>query len=168
MNDIILETRGLTKTFMGFRAVSDVDLKVRRGHIHALIGPNGAGKTTVFNLLTRFHAPTAGRILFNGDDITAAKPADIALKGVIRSFQISAVFPHMTALENVRIALMRKLGVSFRFWTSDRTLDRLNDQAMALLDSVGLPSLPTCWWSSWPTAASARWKLPPRLHWNRN
>lgn len=138
MNDIILETRGLTKTFMGFRAVSDVDLKVRRGHIHALIGPNGAGKTTVFNLLTKFHAPTAGRILFNGDDITAAKPADIALKGVIRSFQISAVFPHMTALENVRIALMRKLGVSFRFWTSDRTLDRLNDQAMALLDSVGL------------------------------
>ena len=137
-NDIILETRGLTKEFKGFVAVDHVDLKVRRGTIHALIGPNGAGKTTTFNLLTKFLPPTAGAILFNGQDITHEKPADVARRGIIRSFQISAVFPNLTVLENVRIALQRTLGTSFHFWKPERSLDALNDRALALLDRVDL------------------------------
>jgi len=138
MPDVILETRSLTKEFKGFTAVSDVNLKVERGHIHALIGPNGAGKTTCFNLLTKFLVPTSGQILFNGKDITAAKPAQIARMGVIRSFQISAVFPHLSVLQNVRIGLQRQLGTSFHFWQSERALDRLNERAMALLAEVDL------------------------------
>jgi len=136
--ETILETRNLTKEFKGFTAVSDVSLRVRRGAIHALIGPNGAGKTTCFNLLTKFLEPTSGTILFNGIDITREKPAEIARRGVIRSFQISAVFPHLTALENVRIGLQRQLGTAMHFWRSERSLDVLNDRAMELLDQVGL------------------------------
>ncbi|MBC7780615.1 MAG: ABC transporter ATP-binding protein [Proteobacteria bacterium] len=136
--DLILETRGLTKEFKGFIAVNDVGMRIRRGTIHALIGPNGAGKTTTFNLLTKFHAPTRGTILFNGQDITTEKPAQIARRGIVRSFQISAVFPHLTVLENVRIALQRKLGLSFQFWRSERVLDQLNGRAMELLDAVDL------------------------------
>ena len=138
MSNVILETRNLTKEFKGFTAVSEVNLKVERGHIHALIGPNGAGKTTCFNLLTKFLVPTGGQILFNGKDITAAKPAQIARMGVIRSFQISAVFPHLSVLQNVRIGLQRQLGTSFHFWQSERSLNRLNDRAMALLAEVDL------------------------------
>ena len=138
MSNIILETRHLTKEFKGFTAVSDVNLQVERGHIHALIGPNGAGKTTCFNLLTKFLVPTSGQILFNGRDITAAAPAQIARMGVIRSFQISAVFPHLTVLQNVRIGLQRQLGTSFHFWKSERSLSQLNDRAMALLAEVDL------------------------------
>ena len=138
MSDYILETRNLVKEFKGFVAVNDVSLRVARGQIHALIGPNGAGKTTVFNLLTKFLIPTAGQILFNGEDITAEKPAQIARRGIIRSFQISAVFPHLTVLENVRIGLQRKLGTSFHFWKSEKSLDQLNDRAMQLLDAVDL------------------------------
>jgi branched-chain amino acid transport system ATP-binding protein len=138
MSDIILETRNLTKEFKGFTAVNDVNLQVKRGHIHALIGPNGAGKTTCFNLLTKFLVPTAGHILFNGKDITAAKPAQIARMGVIRSFQISAVFPNLSVLQNVRIGLQRQLGTSFNFWQSERSLSKLNDRAMALLAEVDL------------------------------
>ena len=138
MSDYILETRNLVKEFKGFVAVNDVSLRIARGHIHALIGPNGAGKTTVFNLLTRFLVPTSGQILFNGQDITAEKPAQIARRGIIRSFQISAVFPHLTVLENVRIGLQRQLGTSFHFWKSEKTLDQLNDRAMQLLDAVDL------------------------------
>ncbi len=137
-NDTILETRGLTKEFKGFAAVSNVDLKVRRGSIHALIGPNGAGKTTVFNLLTHFHEPTAGTIHFNGVDITGEKPAQIARRGIVRSFQISATFPHLTVLENVRIGLQRETGTSFHFWKSAKSLDKLNGRAMELLESVDL------------------------------
>ena len=137
-SDIILETRELTKEFKGFVAVAKVNLKVQRGSIHALIGPNGAGKTTCFNLLTKFLTPTAGQILFEGQDITAEAPAHIARRGVIRSFQISAVFPHLTVLENVRVALQRKLGSSFQFWRSDRSLDTLNERAMQLLGQVDL------------------------------
>jgi len=140
MTDSILETRGLSKEFKGFVAVNQVNLRVQRGHIHALIGPNGAGKTTCFNLLTKFLEPSAGQILFNGEDITQDKPAHIARRGVIRSFQISAVFPHLTVLENVRVALQRKLGTSFHFWRSERTLDSLNEQALALLREVDLES----------------------------
>lgn len=138
MADLILETRNLTKEFKGFTAVNDVDLKVQRGHIHALIGPNGAGKTTCFNLLTKFLVPTSGQILFNGKDITGAKPAQIARMGIIRSFQISAVFPHMTVLENVRIGLQRRLGTSFQFWRGERSLESLNGRALELLAEVGL------------------------------
>jgi branched-chain amino acid transport system ATP-binding protein len=136
--ETILEKRGLTKEFKGFVAVDGVNLKVRRGAIHALIGPNGAGKTTVFNLLTKFLPPTAGEIFFDGVDITRDKPADVARRGIIRSFQISAVFPNLTVLENVRIALQRKLGTSFHFWKRERTLEALNGRAMALLERVGL------------------------------
>ncbi|HET7343899.1 MAG TPA: ABC transporter ATP-binding protein [Methylomirabilota bacterium] len=136
--DIILETHGLTKEFRGFVAVRNVSLRVRRSTIHALIGPNGAGKTTCFNLLTHFLTPTAGRIVFNGRDITGSRPADIARLGLVRSFQISAVFPHLTVLENVRIALQRRRGASFDFWRSERTLDALNGRARELLEAVGL------------------------------
>jgi branched-chain amino acid transport system ATP-binding protein len=138
MTDVILETRNLTKEFKGFTAVNDVNLKVQRGHIHALIGPNGAGKTTCFNLLTKFLVPTSGQILFNGRDITMARPAQIARMGIIRSFQISAVFPHLTVLQNVRIGLQRELGTSFHFWKSERSLSRLDERAMALLAEVDL------------------------------
>jgi len=138
MPDVILETRDLTKEFKGFTAVNQVSLQVQRGHIHALIGPNGAGKTTCFNLLTKFLSPSAGRILFNGTDITSQKPAQIARMGIIRSFQISAVFPHLTVLENVRVGLQRALGTSFHFWRSEKTLNQLNDRAMALLAEVDL------------------------------
>lgn len=141
MSDVILETRKLTKEFKGFTAVNQVDLAVRRGSIHALIGPNGAGKTTCFNLLTKFLEPSSGTILFNGHDITAEKPAQVARRGVIRSFQISAVFPHLTVLENVRVGLQRKLGTEFHFWRSERTLDQLNDRVMQLLAEVGLEDL---------------------------
>ena len=138
MADVILETRQLSKEFKGFTAVNGVNLQVERGHIHALIGPNGAGKTTCFNLLTKFLVPTSGQILFNGRDITAAQPAQIARMGIIRSFQISAVFPHLTVLQNVRIGLQRELGTSFHFWRSERSLDRLNERAMELLAEVDL------------------------------
>jgi branched-chain amino acid transport system ATP-binding protein len=134
----ILVTERLGKSFGGFAAVSDVNLKVKRGSLHALIGPNGAGKTTCFNLLTKFLAPSSGRILFNGRDITATRPADVARLGLARSFQISAIFPHLTALENVRVALQRKRGDSFDFWRSKSALTPLNARAMALLEQVGL------------------------------
>src|SRR3954471_7944007 len=138
MADVILETRSLTKEFKGFTAVNNVNLQVRRGHIHALIGPNGAGKTTCFNLLTKFLVPTSGQILFNNRDITATAPAQIARQGIIRSFQISAVFPHLSVLENVRIGLQRALGTSFHFWKSGKTLERLNQRAAELLAEVDL------------------------------
>ncbi|MCK0506651.1 ABC transporter ATP-binding protein [Aromatoleum anaerobium] len=134
----ILETQGLVKEFRGFVAVNDVDLKVRRGHIHALIGPNGAGKTTCFNLLTKFLEPTRGTIRFNGADITREAPQQVARLGMVRSFQISAVFPHLTVLENVRIALQRALGTSFHFWKPGASLKRLDGRAMELLAAVGL------------------------------
>jgi branched-chain amino acid transport system ATP-binding protein len=137
-SSIILETRQLTKTFLGFVAVDSVDLKIQRGHIHALIGPNGAGKTTCFNLLTKFLTPSAGQIFFDGEEITGEKPAGIARRGIIRSFQISAVFPQLSVRDNVRIALQRATGISFHFWRSESSLDHLNPRAMALLDEVGL------------------------------
>ncbi len=134
----IIETRGLTKEFNGFLAVNEVDLCVRRGQIHALIGPNGAGKTTFFNLLTKFLNPTRGSILFEGEDITAAGPAELARRGMVRSFQVSAVFPHLTVLENVRIGLQRALGTSFHFWRSEASLARLDARALQLLETVDL------------------------------
>jgi branched-chain amino acid transport system ATP-binding protein len=136
--DFILVTEGLSKEFGGFSAVKNVNLKVRRGAIHALIGPNGAGKTTCFNMLTKFLNPTGGRIIYDGRDITAARPADVARLGLVRSFQISAVFPHLTALENVRVALQRHRGDSFDFWRSKRVLNTLNARARELLADVGL------------------------------
>jgi len=136
--DTVLETEDLTKDFAGFIAVRAVNLRVARGSIHAMIGPNGAGKTTCFNLLTKFLAPTRGRIMFDGRDITALKPADVARLGLVRSFQISAVFPHLTVLENVRIALQRRRGGSYDFWRSKRVLHALDEPAMTLLADVGL------------------------------
>jgi branched-chain amino acid transport system ATP-binding protein len=137
-DDTILETRGLTKEFKGFVAVNGVDLSVKRGTIHALIGPNGAGKTTCFNLLTHFLIPTRGQIFFNGQEITGSRPSTIARMGLARSFQISAVFPHLTVLENVRIALQRKHGHSYDFWRAEGTLAALNGRALELIDAVGL------------------------------
>ena len=137
-DDIILETRGLTKEFHGFVAVKDVNLRVRRGQIHALIGPNGAGKTTCFNLLTKFLSPTRGRILYKGEDITADHAAEVARRGVVRSFQMSAVVPHLTVLENVRVALQRRLGSTFYFWRAESSLRVLNERAMELLEAVDL------------------------------
>ena len=140
-SDIILKTVNLGKTFKGFAAVTEVNLEVARGGIHALIGPNGAGKTTCFNLLTKFLEPSSGHIYFNGIDITKERPAQIARRGIIRSFQISAVFPHLSVLENVRIALQRKLGTEFHFWKSPSSLNVLNNRAMELLREVGLAEI---------------------------
>jgi branched-chain amino acid transport system ATP-binding protein len=139
----ILQTRGLRKEFQGFVAVDGVDLSVRRGSIHALIGPNGAGKTTVFNLLTRFLPATSGAITYNGEDVTKARPAELARRGLVRSFQISAVFPNLTVLENVRVALQRRLGTSFHFWRSQRSLEVLHERAREVLASVGLDGFET-------------------------
>jgi len=137
-HDAILETRSLVKAFEGFVAVDGVSLRVRRGEIHALIGPNGAGKTTFFNLLTKFLQPTSGDIFFRGNNITREKPADIARLGIVRSFQICAVFPHLTVLENVRVSLQRSLGTSFHFWRSDKSLASLDHRALQLLTEVRL------------------------------
>ncbi len=137
-SDVILETEGLTKEFRGFVALLDVNLRIRGGTIHGLIGPNGAGKTTCFNLITKLLSPTRGRIRFKGCDITDAGPHEIARLRLVRSFQISAIFPHLSVLENVRVALQRQRGNSYDFWHSDGLLDGLNEQAMALIESVGL------------------------------
>jgi branched-chain amino acid transport system ATP-binding protein len=134
----ILETQALTKEFKGFVAVNSVDLKVREGEIHALIGPNGAGKTTFFNLLTKFLIPDRGRILYQGEDITLARPAQVARRGLVRSFQVSAVFPHLTVLENVRVALQRRLATSFHFWRAEASLQRLHARVGELLEAVDL------------------------------
>ncbi len=136
--DYILETSNLTKEFRGFVAVRNVNLRVRRHSIHALIGPNGAGKTTVFNLLTKFLTPTMGQIHYNGEDITHTRPSAIARSGMVRSFQISAVFPHLTVLENVLVALQRPLGTSFHFWRSERSLAALDERVDELVEAVGL------------------------------
>ena len=146
-DDAILETHGLVKAFKGFVAVDEVSLRVRRGEIHGLIGPNGAGKTTFFNLLTRFLPPTSGAIFFRGRNITREKPAQIARRGIVRSFQICAVFPHLTALENVRVALQRNLGTSFHFWRSERSLASLDRRALELLAEVRLET-----WAGTPAA----------------
>ena len=140
-SNTILETRDLIKEFKGFIAVNGVNLSVKRGQIHALIGPNGAGKTTVFNLLTKFLIPTKGQIVFNGHDITSEKPSQVARRGIVRSFQISATFPNLTVMENVRIGLQRATGTSLHFWRSERSLNQLNDKAMALLDEVDLGNM---------------------------
>ncbi len=134
----VLEARGLTKEFRGFVAVNGVDLSVEEGTIHALIGPNGAGKTTCFNLLTKFLKPTSGRIFYRGKDITSLSPAQIARLGIVRSFQISAIFPDLTVLQNVRVALQRRRGESFDFWRSERVLARFDEEARARIEEVGL------------------------------
>lgn len=136
--EFIIEATGLTKNFYGFAAVKDVSLRVRRHTIHALIGPNGAGKTTTFNLITKFLQPSEGAILFNGQDITSCKPEQVARLGMVRSFQISAIYPRMTVRENVRIALQRPTGASYRFWRSARSLTALDGRADELLAEVGL------------------------------
>jgi len=141
VTSVVLETLGLTKSFMGFVAVEDVSLKVSRGQIHALIGPNGAGKSTFFNLLTKFIKPTRGAIHFNGVDITSEKPAETARRGVVRSFQISAIFPHLTVLQNVRLALQQKEGMVHQFWKPASVLAALNDRAHEVLALVDLEAV---------------------------
>ena len=142
MSDIyILQTHELVKDFKGFVAVNGVNLNIKRGQIHALIGPNGAGKTTVFNMLTKFLIPTRGQIVFKGQDITTEKPSEVARRGIVRSFQISATFPNLTVMENVRVGLQRSTGMSMHFWRSERSLNKLNDQAMHLLDQVDLGNM---------------------------
>ena len=136
--DIILEAIGLHQEFHGFVAVNNVDLRVQNGSIHALIGPNGAGKTTCFNMVSKFLTPTRGTIRFKGRDITHLGPTDVARLGIVRSFQISAVFPHLTALHNVRLSLQRARGGSFDFWRSEYVLRAFDDRAQALLGQVGL------------------------------
>src|SRR6059036_148689 len=166
-SDVILETEGLTKEYKGFIAVKDVALQVRRGSIHALIGPNGAGKTTCFNLLTHFLVPTRGQIFYKGREITGSSPSAIARMGLVRSFQISAVFPHLTVLENVRLALQRKRGASFDFFRTDRVLTQYDARASCSprseSPSSSRPTLPSS-----PTAASARWRSPPRSRSSRS
>jgi branched-chain amino acid transport system ATP-binding protein len=139
--DTILETTDLTKTFSGFTAVNKVNLRIRRGSIHALIGPNGAGKTTVFNLLTKFLPVSSGTIRYRGEDITHETPAKTARRGIVRSFQISATFPHLTVLQNVRVALQRRQSASFEFWRHEKALSVHDSRAMELLESVGLGGL---------------------------
>jgi len=136
--DWIVETESLSKEFKGFFAVRGVSLKVRRGSIHALIGPNGAGKTTCFNLITRFLSASDGKITYNGRDITKTEPADVARLGLVRSFQISAVFLNMTVRENIRVALQRKLGTSFYFWRPEKSLSTLDSRAGELAEAVGI------------------------------
>jgi branched-chain amino acid transport system ATP-binding protein len=140
-SETILETRNLTKEFRGFIAVNNVNLKILRGTVHALIGPNGAGKTTCFNLITKFVQPTSGAIFYKGNDITSARPAALSRLGLVRSFQISATFPHLSVLENVRVAMQRQAGTPYCFWSSDRVLDSLNESALQLLGDVGLQEL---------------------------
>lgn len=137
-SQFVIETRNLCKEFVGFRAVSGVNLRVRRNTIHALIGPNGAGKTTLFNLITRFLEPTSGQILFDGEDVTRIGPAQLAGRGVGRSFQISAVFPSLTVMDNVRLALQRSSGQGLAFWQSMTTFRNRDHRAMDLLAMVGL------------------------------
>ncbi len=141
MSDVILETRGLRKAFGGFYALDGVDLKVREGTIHALIGPNGAGKTTCFNLLSKFLLPSEGSIHLGGKDISGSTPAEVARMGMVRSFQISATFPSMTVLENVRLALQRKRGENYDFWIGRKVLRQFDQQAHALLADVGLAEI---------------------------
>jgi branched-chain amino acid transport system ATP-binding protein len=138
VTDVVLKTVELTRSFRGFIAVSNVSLEVRRGSVHALIGPNGAGKTTLFNLLTKFLEPSAGRIFFRGKDVTGETPANIARQGIVRSFQISSIFEHLSTLENVRVALQRRQGTTFHFWRSGDSLRSLDAAARALLSAVGL------------------------------
>jgi branched-chain amino acid transport system ATP-binding protein len=135
---VVLSARGLRRDFGGFTAVRNVDLDVYDASVHALIGPNGAGKTTVFNLLTKFLQPTDGTITLNGTDITKTSPDKVARMGLVRSFQISAVFPHLTVLDNVRVALQRPNNLSTQFWRPMSALDRLNERAEQLLAAVGL------------------------------
>ena len=137
-DDFILETTGLVKEFKGFRAVNDVNLKVRRGQIHALIGPNGAGKTTVFNLLTKFLIPTSGQILYNGTDITSEKPAQVARRGIVRSFQISSILPEMTVLQNVLLAAAGPRIGFLNAWRAAESLEGPRERAMRALERVGL------------------------------
>lgn len=135
---MILETRSLTKEFSGFRAVDDVSLGVREGAIHGIIGPNGAGKTTLFHLLSGFLAPTRGTIAFRGRDITAFDAPAVARAGIVRSFQITSIFPHLSVLDNVRVSLESKTSLPMRFWLPSSRIDALTDRALALLADVAL------------------------------
>lgn len=135
---VALETRALCKSFAGYVVVDGVDLKVRQGAIHGIIGPNGAGKTTLFNLITRFLSPTSGAIVYQGRHITRSTPARVARQGLVRSFQISSVFPSLSVRQNICLALQRKVPGSLRFWRSETCLKPLDAEAERLAQAVGL------------------------------
>jgi len=137
----ILETHDLTMEFRGFRALDGVDLRVETGTIHAIIGPNGAGKTTLFNLLSGLLRPTRGRIQFERQDVTGLPPHEIARRGIARSFQITSVFPHLTVLDNVRLALGARTSLGYAFWLPDQVLRRFDGEGVEILTSVGLAGL---------------------------
>jgi branched-chain amino acid transport system ATP-binding protein len=138
LTDAILKVRGITKSFGAFKAVDGVDLDIEEGEIHALIGPNGAGKTTCFNLLTGSLPLSAGEIRLQGDVISGLPMDEIARRGIVRSYQISSIFPDFTVLGNVRLALQQKRRTNFDFWRSELSLDRLHGRALELLDELGL------------------------------
>ena len=163
MTDTILETEGLTKEFRGFVAVSDVDLSVRRGTIHGLIGPNGAGKTTCFNLLTKFLPPTRGSIRYDGRDITGMKPAEVARLGLVRSLPDLGGLPASErAGECPRGAAARRAAAASISGARRRCCAHYDDRARALLEDVGLTAYAAVPPASFPMAASARWRSPPR------
>lgn len=138
--DFILETKSLSKEYRGLLAVDNVSLQIKRGSIHALIGPNGAGKTTCFQLLTRFIQPSKGQILYNGKDITELDPASVARMGMVRSFQISSIFPNTSVIGNIRLALQTRRGNNFDFYRSDKILSTYNDEAFHLANMFALDS----------------------------
>jgi len=138
MDGPALRAQGLVKEFRGFRAVDGVDLDIAVGSVHALVGPNGAGKTTLFNLLTGFLTPTAGRILLGRRDLTGKSPEQVARHGVARSFQITSLFPRLTPVAHLELALQSPTALGWRFWRSDKALHRFGPRAYELLDQVGL------------------------------
>jgi branched-chain amino acid transport system ATP-binding protein len=134
----ILTTRGLRKEFRGFTAVDGVDLAVAEGSVHALVGPNGAGKTTLFNMLTGFLRPSAGTIDLDGRDITGLPPERIAALGVARSFQITTLFPALSARDHVELALQARTTLGWQFWRSDKQTRRFEAEATGLLEETNL------------------------------
>jgi branched-chain amino acid transport system ATP-binding protein len=136
-----VETQALHKDFAGFRAVNGVDLRLEAGQVHALVGPNGAGKTSLFNLLTGFLAPTSGRVLLFGDDVTGLRPDRIAMRGVARSFQITSLFEELSVVEHVALALQSRTGIGFGFWRDEAVLRRFDPRARELLAEVGLDAV---------------------------
>jgi branched-chain amino acid transport system ATP-binding protein len=134
----LLETRGLGRAFGALQAVAGVSLAVEPGEVRAIIGPNGAGKTTLFHLISGLLAPTAGRVLFRGDDVTALPAPARCRRGISRTFQITSIFPELTVLENVRIAIQLKAGGNFRLLGGRSLLFSTESRARASLEFLGL------------------------------
>lgn len=138
MTPPLLQVQGLMKTFGGIIATNDLDLEVRQGELHALIGPNGAGKTTFLAQLSGMLAPTRGHILFGGEDVTSLGAVERVRRGIARSFQITSLWPALSVLENVIVAVQARQGHAFRFWQNARCARALRDPAQQMLQRVGL------------------------------